>query len=209
MPTMTSRIVLHSFVPFDRSARVRWLSHELGIEIEEHKLDFAGGEHRREAHLGRHPFGLVPAVEIDGQWRWESVAICQSLAEQRPEAGLTVPLASPERGAYLSWLFFAASTFDSATFLVFRYAALAPDEAKRKDAQAALLPLLIRLSRHIEVNDYLLGERFTLPDIVLGHAIQLLYLTRALDDIPTLLKYRKRLAERPAAKRAGVFTPRP
>ncbi len=206
---MTSKLALYSFVPFDRSARVRWLANELGIEIDEHKLDFAGGEHRREPHLGRHPFGLVPAAEIDGVWRWESVAICQSLAEQRPEAGLTVPLASPDRGSYLSWLFFAASTFDSATFAVFRYSALSPDEDKRKEAQALLMPLLIRLSRHIETNDYLLGERFTLPDIVLGHAIQLLYLTRTLDDIPTLLKYRQRLASRPAAKRAGVFTPRP
>ena len=206
---MTTKLTLFSFVPFDRSARVRWLSHELGITIDEHKLDFAGGEHRRESHLARHPFGLVPVVEIDGQWRWESVAICQSLAEQRPEAGLTVPLASPDRPQYLSWLFFAASTFDSATFLVFRYAALAPDEALCKQAQAALMPLLIRLARHIENNDYLLGDRFTLPDIVLGHAMQLLYLTRAIDDIPTLLQYRKRLAARPAAKQAGVFTPRP
>ena len=206
---MTAKLTLHSFVPFDRSARVRWLAHELGIEVEEHKMDFAGGEHRREAHLARHPFGLVPAVEIDGEWRWESVAICQSLAEQRPESGLAIPLAAPERAAYLSWLFFAASTFDGATFDVFRHAALVPDENKRKFAQAALMPLLIRLSRHLEVNDFLLGERFTLPDVVLGHAMQLLYLTRAIDDIPTLLKYRQRLASRPAAKRAGVFTPRP
>jgi len=206
---MTTKLALYSFVPFDRSARVRWLAHELGIEVEEHKLDFAGGEHRREPHLERHPFGLVPAVEVDGHWRWESVAICQSLAEQRPEVGLTIPLASPDRAQYLSWLFFAASTFDTATFEVFRHAALTPDEAKRKVAQAVLLPLLVRLSRHLEHADFLLGERFTLPDIVLGHAMQLLYLTRAIDDIPTLLKYRHRLASRPAAKRAGVFTPRP
>lgn len=206
---MTQKLALYSFVPFDRSARVRWLCHELGIEIDEHKLDFAGGEHRRDPHLSRHPFGLVPAVEVDGQWRWESVAICQSLAEQRPEAGITVPLAAAERPEYLSWLFFAASTFDSAAFQVFRYAALAPDEDRRKEAQGVLLPLLVRLSRHLGDHDYLMGERFTLPDIVLGHAIQLLYLTRVLDELPPLLKYRQRLASRPAAKRAGVFTPRP
>ena len=206
---MADRIQLYSFVPFDRGARVRWLAHELGIEIEEHKLDFAGGEHRRDAHLARHPFGLVPAVEIDGVWRWESTAVCQSLAEQNPEAGFTVPMASPERSTYLSWLFFAASTFDSAAFQVFRYAALSPDEAKRKEAQAQLLPLLVRLSRHLSDNDYLLGDRMTLPDIILGHAVQLMYLTRILDDLPVLLSYRKRLAARPAAKAAGIFTPRP
>jgi glutathione S-transferase len=206
---MHQPIKLYSFVPFDRGGRVRWLAHELGLPVEEHRLDYAGGEHRRFPHLGRHPFGQVPAIEIDGQTRWESVAICQSLAEQRPEAGITIPLAAPERPEYLSWLFFAASTFDSAAFQVFRYAALAPDEARRKEAQAVLLPLLVRLSRQLGDHDYLMGERFTLPDIVLGHAIQLLYLTRVLDEMPSLLKYRQRLASRPAAKRAGVFTPRP
>lgn len=206
---MTERIKLYCFVPFDRSARVRWLCRELGIEIEEHKLDIAAGEHRTDEHLKRHPFGLVPVIDIDGEWRWESAAICQSLAEQRPEAGLTVPLASPERAGYLSWLMFAASTFDCASFQVFRYAALNPDEGKLKEARATLLPLLVRLARHLSEHPFLMGERFTLPDIVLGHAIQLLYLTRTLDEIPALLEYRKRLASRPAAKLAGVFTPRP
>jgi hypothetical protein len=36
-----------------------------------------------------------------------------------------------------------------------------------------------------------------------------MYLTRILDDLPVLLAYRKRLAARPAAKAAGIFTPRP
>jgi len=206
---MPRSIVLYSFVPFDRSGRVRWLAHELGIAIEERRLDFAGGEHRGEEHLKRHPFGLVPAAEIDGQWRWESVAICQSLAEQQPEAGLTIPMASPQRGEYLSWLMFAASTFDAAAFAVFDSSALKPDEGKRKDAMARLLPLLVQLARHLSTRDYLLGERFLLPDLILGHAIQLLYLVKVLDEMPALLAYRKRLASRPAAQAAKVFTPRP
>ena len=41
---MGAKIKLYSFVPFDRSCRVRWLAHELGIGIEEHRLDYAGGE---------------------------------------------------------------------------------------------------------------------------------------------------------------------
>jgi len=206
---MPKSMVLYSFVPFDRSARVRWLAHELGIAIEERRLDFAGGEHRGEEHLKRHPFGLVPAAEIDGQWRWESVAICQALAEQQPEAGLTVPMASPLRGEYLSWLMFAASTFDSAAFAVFDTSALNPDESKRKDAQARLMPLLVQLARHLSTRDFLLGERFLLPDLIMGHAIQLLYLVKALDELPVLLAYRKRLAARPAAQAAKLFTPRP
>lgn len=206
---MPKSIVLYSFVPFDRSARVRWLAHELGIEIDDRKLDFAGGEHRGEAHMARHPFGLVPAIEIDGETMWESVAICQCLAEQQPEAGLTVPMASPLRKQYLSWLMFAATTFDAAAFNVFQPAAVKPDPDRLKHGQAMLFPLLVQLARHFHGREYLMGERFMLPDLVLGHSIQLLYLVKALEDYPVLKEYRHRLAARPAAKAARVFTPRP
>jgi glutathione S-transferase len=206
---VAKKLVLYSFVPFDRSARVRWLAHELGIEVDERKLDFAGGEHRTEAHLARHPFGLVPAVEIDGETQWESVAICQSLAEQQPEAGLTVPMASPLRRQYLSWLLFAASTFDAAAFNVFEPCAIKPDEGRATHGKAVLFPLLVQLARHLHTRDYLLGERFMLPDLILGYSINLLYLVKVLEDYPVLKEYRRRLAERPAAKASRVFTPRP
>lgn len=206
---MTKRIKLYSFVPFDRGGRVRWLANELGIEIDEQRLDYADGEHRRYPHMARNPFGLVPAVEIDGQPQWESVAICQRLAEQCSEPALTVGPDDPQRAEYLSWLFFGASTIDGAAFRVFKYAALQPDEARNKEAQGETLPLLVQLARHLERRDFLLGDRFTLPDIVLGHAMQLLYLVRMLDQLPALLDYRKRLAARPAAKAARMFTPRP
>jgi glutathione S-transferase len=206
---MSQPIKLWSFVPFDRGGRVRWLAHELGLPLEEHRLDYAGGEHRRYPHLGRHPFGLVPAAEIDGESCWESVAICQALVERHPQCDLAVAIDSPQRAAYLSWLFFASSTFDEAAFRVFKYAALTPDEARRKDAQGELLPLLVQLARHLERRNFLLGEHFLLPDLVLGHAMQLLYLVKVLDELPKLLEYRKRLAARPAAKAARMFTPRP
>lgn len=202
-------IKLYSFVPFDRGGRVRWLAHELGLTLEEHRLDYAGGEHRRYPHLGRHPFGLVPAVEIDGVACWESVAICQALVERHPGHALEVAADSPLRMPYLSWLFFSASSFDAAAFRVFKYAALQPDEARRQEAEAEMLPLLVQLARHLEGRAHLLGDAFTLPDLVLGHAMQLLYLVKSLDELPTLLDYRKRLAARPAAKAAKMFTPRP
>ncbi|MCB1555190.1 MAG: glutathione S-transferase family protein [Xanthomonadales bacterium] len=206
---MAKKLTLYSFVPFDRSARVRWLAHELGMDIEEYKLDYAGGEHRGEAHLARHPFGLVPAVEIDGQTQWESVAICQSLAEQNPEAGFTVPMASPQRRAYLSWLMFAASTLDAAAFAAFAPVALKPDAEAAKVGKAQVTPMLVTLARLLSKQDYLMGDKFMLPDLICGHAIQLLYFIKVLDDFPSLIAYRKRLASRPAAKAAKVFNPRP
>jgi glutathione S-transferase len=206
---MSATITLYSFVPFDRSSRVRWLAHELGLQVDERRLDYAGGEHRGDSHLARHPFGQVPAVEMDGQTRWESVAICQSLVEEHPDCGLAAAAGDVQRADYLAWLFFAASTFDSATFRVFKFTSLQPDPARRDEAVAELQPLLLRLARHLQEHDFLLGDRFSLPDLVLGHGMQLLYLVRLLDETPALLAYRERLAARPAAQQAKMFRARP
>ncbi|GIX35342.1 MAG: glutathione S-transferase [Lysobacteraceae bacterium] len=200
------RMVLYSFVHFDRSMRVRWLAHELGIEIEERRLDYAGGEHRSAAHLARHPFGLVPVAEIDGRCLWESVAICQALVEQRPDCGLEIPPGAPGREDYLAWLMFAGSTFDAATFEVFHPTAVRPDEARAKAGMARLFPLLVQLARHLHERDYLVAGRFLLPDLVLGYSLQLLHLIRVLKDYPALEAYRRRLAERPAAVASRVFS---
>ncbi|HRQ64254.1 MAG TPA: glutathione S-transferase family protein, partial [Xanthomonadaceae bacterium] len=169
------KIKLFSFVPFDRGCRVRWLAHELGIEIEEHALDYAGGEHRLWLHRQRHPFGLAPAIEWGMESMWESVAICQYMIEQHGDNDLTEPVDSPSRPRYLSWLMFAATTFDAAAFSIFQYSSLKPDAQRREEALASAQPMLERLDKHFSENDYLVGNRFMLPDIVLGHGIQLLY----------------------------------
>jgi glutathione S-transferase len=206
---MSAQITLYSFVPFDRSCRVRWLAHELDISLEEKRLDYAGQEHLAEAYLKIHPFGQVPAAIIDGEPHWESAAICQLLVDAFPEAGLMIPRESADYANYLSWLFFSAATFDAAAFQVFHYSALKPNEERRVDALGKLSPLLVQLSRHAKNHHYLLGERFSLPDILIGHALQLLFLVHALDDFPDLVEFRERLRRRPAARASGLFTPRP
>jgi glutathione S-transferase len=203
------KIKLFSFVPFDRGCRVRWLAHELGIEVEEHTLDYAGGEHRLWLHRQRHPFGLAPAIEWGIESMWESVAICQYMIEQHPGNDLTEPSGSPMRSRYLSWLMFAATTFDAAAFRIFQHSSLKPDTARREEAVASAQPMLERLDKHFSESDYLAGDRFMLPDIVLGHGIQLLYFVHALDDFTHLIAYRGRLASRPAAKAAKLFLRRP
>lgn len=200
--------MLYSFLPFDRSCRVRWLAHELGIGLEEKRLDYADGEHRRAEYLALHPFGLVPCAVIDGTPHWESGAICQLLVDAFPESELMVSRDSEDYATYLAWLFFSASTFDAAAFQVFRYSALKPDPARHRDALADITPLFVRLARHVHKHNYLLGEKFTLPDILIGHALQLMFLVHAIDEYPDLVAYRDRLRRRPAARDSGVFSPR-
>ena len=40
-------------------------------------IDFAKGEHKAQPHLGRQPFGQIPAIDDEGFAMFESRAICR------------------------------------------------------------------------------------------------------------------------------------
>jgi glutathione S-transferase len=205
MRPMPHALTLYSFAPFDRALRVRWTAAELGLEVQERRLDYANEEHKQSAYRALNPFGHVPTVELDGVPMFESIAICQYLAERVPSVGLVPALHAPDRAAYLSWLLFGASDYDSHLFHVFHGSVLRPDAARRERALARATPLLDVVDAHLADRTYALGEQFSLVDIVLGHGIVLLSLSKAIDAFPNLVAYRSRLAERPAAQAARVF----
>jgi glutathione S-transferase len=136
---------------------------------------------------------------------YESVAICQYLAEKHPQSGLVPALDSPLRASWLSWLFFCASDLDAQGFHVFNYAMLRPDAAKREAALRLMTPALDVLEAHLAQHEYLVGDSFSLPDILLGHALVLLSLSKALEPYAQLRRYRDVLAQRPAAQASGLF----
>lgn len=202
---MTAALKLYSFAPFDRAARVRWTAHELGLTIEEIGLNYIAGEHREATYRAKNPFCRVPLVETEQGGMVQSVAICQHLAEQHPESGLVPALDSPLRANWLSWLFLCASDLDACGFQVLNYTVLRPDAEKREKAIKVVEPLLRVIDAHMAGREYVVGDRFTLPDIVLGHELVLLSFCRALEGFPHLIAYRDRLSQRPAAQASGLF----
>lgn len=206
--SMSNRaLTLYSFVDFDRGSRVRWLAHELGLEVNDKRLNFTTQEQKGEAFRKIHPFGQIPAIEFRGQTLWESAAICQFLVEEFPDSGLAPLPNSPERGAYLSWLFFAATTFDKAAFDVFYNSVMRPDPGERDAAIERMKPLLETLNERLKRFDHVLGDRFRLPDLLLGHGLALLLMSRAIPDgsYTAVVRYLERLAARPAAIRSKLF----
>jgi len=200
-------ITIYSFVDFDRGSRVRWLAHELGLEITEKRLNFTAQEQKSEAYRKIHPFAQIPAVEFRGQTLWESVAICQYLVEEFPDAGLAPLPNSPERGNYLSWLFFGASTFDAASFDIFYNTTIRPDATARDAAIERMKPLLEALNERLKRYEHVLGDRFRLPDLLIGHGLALQLMAKAIPDgnYPAVVRYLERLAARPAAMKSKLF----
>ena len=60
--------------------KVLFTAEELGLDYEFVMLDAQQGQHKTPEHIRRHPLGKVPAIEHDGNYLFESAAICRYLA---------------------------------------------------------------------------------------------------------------------------------
>src|SRR4051812_44516769 len=93
-----------------RDLRVRWALHEAGLPYETRLI---GVEERNlPAHRQRHPFGMVPVFEADGQQLIESGAIVYAIAKRsqalmpEDEAGRDQTLGRKRAEPRTAWLRF-------------------------------------------------------------------------------------------------------
>ena len=90
-----------------------------------------------------------------------------------------------------------------------RYYYLEPSEAKQEvadDYAKWFIARLRRLDAHLENNDYLVDDRFTVADIAVGYALYLAA-TLQLDERfkPQTREYLERLKARPAFQKAESY----
>ncbi|MFZ2506966.1 MAG: glutathione S-transferase family protein [Steroidobacteraceae bacterium] len=102
------------YAPGAASFAVHWMLIELAVPHQLRKMDLEAGEHRQPWYLKLNPNGYVPTLIVDGAPLYECAALLMLLAERHPEAGLAPPVASPERGLYLSWMFHLSNTLQAA-----------------------------------------------------------------------------------------------
>src|SRR5262249_46983544 len=77
---------LYGFSPSPNTWKVRALAAHLGIPLDYEFVDLTKGASRTPAYLAINPTGRTPAL-VDGDFKlWESVAIMQYLAAQRPNS---------------------------------------------------------------------------------------------------------------------------
>ncbi|MBY6004709.1 glutathione S-transferase family protein [Salipiger bermudensis] len=165
-------------VPQSRSMRVLWLLHELDVPFELVLRPFDKSL-RGPEYLSLSPAGRVPALEIEGERMFESLAMMEYLCERFPEAGLGRAPGSPDRMGWLSWLQFAETISQHAAALTQQHIMLREDsmrspiimqlEAKRLEKCYAALEA--RLSPPVEKRDYLLTSGFSAVDIAVGQAV--------------------------------------
>lgn len=108
---MTKPYRLH-YAPDNASLVIRLALEELGVAYETALVDRRTSAHKAPAFLALNPNGLIPALETPDGTIFETAAILLWLADRHGR--LAPPHESPERGAFLKWLFFASNTLHAA-----------------------------------------------------------------------------------------------
>lgn len=162
--------------PASRTRRCLWALEEIGAEFELCHVDLRAAEHRRPEFLVVNPNGKVPAL-IDGDVTlFESAAICNYLGEKHPEAGLTPAPGSPERPFYDQWMFFAIAELEQPLWTIGKHTFVFPKDKRVPEildvARGYEWPLAAKvLAGALEGRTYLVGDRFTMADIMVAHTL--------------------------------------
>ncbi|MBD1546439.1 glutathione S-transferase family protein [Roseibium aggregatum] len=182
-----------------RVMRVLWTLEELG---EPYEHDPAPP--RSETVLALNPAGKIPIL-IDGDAVvTDSVAICTYLADKHGK--LTFPAGTVERARQDSLTQFGVDELDGVLWTAAKNSFVHPEEVRVPEIKAvcrlefdrALKTLAARLGD----GPYLMGDTFTIADIIAGHCLG--WAIAAKFDLPKegpLYDYSMRLRARPAFQR--------
>lgn len=147
---------------------------ELQVPCEIIMLDLAKGDQKQPEYLALNPNGKVPTLVVEGTPLFEALAIMQYLGDRfGVERGLWPAFGTSERLEALAWTTWAYVTA-GATIQRLNHAQskeVAPElhhPGQAEAAQAQLQELLAILDARLERHPYLLGEAFSLVDVVVG-----------------------------------------
>lgn len=188
--------------PMSRGRIARWMLEEVGAPYDTRVLQY-GPEMKSPDYLAINPMGKVPAIVHKGQVVTEAAAICAYLALSFPEAGLAPT--DDERADFFRWLFFAAGPGEAAiTNQSFGFHVPDDDEARGRAGYGCFDDMVNALEGMLaDGRDHVCGARFTAADVYVGAQISWGLEFGTLPERPGFADYAKRLASRPAAKRAN------
>ena len=181
-----------------RSKQVRWTLLELGLEYN----SVEGMEILHSKELNKvNPMGKVPAVTINGEPLFEAAAICTYLADLVPEKNLIAPSGTRDRALHLQWVSFALTELEAYVWSNARNTFVLPEEQRiralfEQNKQAYRNAAKV-LDKVFEERDYLVGNRFSITDVLVGFTLNWGNGVGLLAETPNLQKYLARLKERP------------
>jgi glutathione S-transferase len=184
--------------PQSRGRIVRWMLEEVGQPYETEVVPY--DQMKSERYLAIHPLGKVPAIKHNGHVLTECAAICAYLADVFPEGRLGP--SADEKADYYRWLFFAAGPLEAA---VSNQAMgwQVPQERERMFGYGNFAKAIAAVDEMLSLRNYVCGDRFTGADVYLGSQLMFPMQFGMLPERESFLRYRDRLQQRAAYKRAN------
>jgi glutathione S-transferase len=185
-----------------RDHRVRWMLNEIGWDYQVDLIDPA--VQASPAYLAEQPFGQVPVLREPGRpTLFESGAIVLDLAER---SGRLWPGDRNAQAQVRCWVIAALNSVEPYLSNVADVDFFIDDEAlrtlRRPGAVAAATGRLGKLAAALGDRDWLVGDDFTVADLMLASVLRIAEHADLLAGYPNLLAYRARCLERPACRKA-------
>jgi glutathione S-transferase len=188
--------------PASRAFIAYWMLEELGVPFRVQTVDIAKGQQKDPAYLKLNPSGKVPTLTDGKVVVSENPAICIYLADRYGYGTLAPKIDDPDRGSYLKWMVYSTAVVDPLISLHPKHIDL-PGPATGFGTFDDMVEVLVR---KLEGRKYLLGDRFSAADVMLGATVSWALQRKELPDHGALLDYRTRLTRRPAYQRAADAT---
>ena len=183
--------------PQSRGRIVRWMLEEVG---QPYDTEVVAYERMTDPdYLAVHPLGKVPAIKHRGHVVTECAAICAYLADVFPEVGLGPR--EDEKADYYRWLFYAAGPWEQAgTNHMMGWDP--PEDKQRMFGYGSYEKAIAAVDELLSLRDYVCGDRFTAADVYLGSQVMFPMQFGMLAERDSFVRYRDRLQQRPAYRRA-------
>ena len=138
---------------------------ETGTPHEMVTVEFAKGEHKQQPHLGRQPFGQVPAIDDDGFVLYESRAICRYINDRA--RGNLAPIDIKDRASMEQWISVETSNFTPHIMkFVYHHVFQRPQDAAVLDAAGKSAETALGImDAQLAKTPFFAGSQFSLADI--------------------------------------------
>ncbi|GMQ86963.1 MAG: glutathione S-transferase family protein [Gammaproteobacteria bacterium] len=197
-----------------RSFRALWALEEANMPYEYRHIELglgSGSSAPNDEYLSMNCQGKVPTLADDDLLITESAAILNYIAALKPSSCL-IPGNDPAlRARYDQICFFVLSELEQPLWTSGKHRFALPEE-KRVLAILGTVhwefnKALEALNHLINVNEYAVGNRFTMADILVAHTLN--WAESFMFEVPGEFQvYRKKMYDRPACKKAlSMLTP--
>lgn len=181
--------------PNSRSTSILHVIEEMGVadridvvDVTVARQDGSGGPDARNPH----PEKKVPYLTDGDDYVRERGSIVAYLTDMFPDSGLGRPVGHPQRGKFLSWLFYYQGVMEPVLVLDWAKIEHPALQATFRDLDA----VVDCLDKALKDQPYLLGTEYSAVDLLLSSPFQ--WLPDATPRKPSIQAWIKRCAERPA-----------